>query len=308
MRRRGLWILLAGFMLSACSLPLDWLAGNHESRAQLDVEIHYKGGFYTEVFGYAPDAPNIRHLVLVLPEMLAPQTRGSAWIFSSLVPDAEGAITIRDDRQEYAWTLDYLYEAPGGVFSGTFKPGRYAVAAAFLAGPVSREDSGVGEDVLLWAGMTGGGASTEYQIVELEAGNTTALLLRMTDANGWACPWLYVFDGDSYQRYSEILRNQRGATNNRGETTPLTAVSIVDGAIHLRVVEEKAEITYLDALYLLVNGQPVYTTDSRLSAADGEMIVLRQGDSLDLSFRVGDLLADALVSVVAAGYYAVLDE
>ncbi|MCB9453732.1 MAG: hypothetical protein H6672_20065 [Anaerolineaceae bacterium] len=44
-----------------------------------------------------------------------------------------------DVQQEYAWALDYLYEAPL-VFSGTFKPGRYAMAAAFTAGPVGGED------------------------------------------------------------------------------------------------------------------------------------------------------------------------
>lgn len=308
MMHRGFWIMLVGLVLSACSLPLDWLAVNRENRAQLDVEIQYQGGFYTDIFGYAPDAPNIRHVVLVMPEMLAPQTRGSAWIFTSIVPDAEGALTIAEDKPEYAWALDYLYDAPGGMFSGMFKPGRYAVAAAFLAGPVTREESGAGEDVLLWAGITGGGASTEYQIVELETGKTTAILFPMTDANGWACPWLYVFDGDGYQRYSEILRNQRGETNNRGETTPMYDVHVLDGAIRLRIVEEKAEITYLDALYLLVNGQPVYTADSRLGVADGDMAVLHQGDSLDLYFPVGDLPADASVSVVAAGYYDSLEE
>lgn len=303
MLRRWLWVIIVFSVLIACSFPADWLANNRNDRAGLTVDIQYEGDFYTEVFGYTPDAGNIRHIVLVLPETLAARTNSPGWIFTSIEPRVEGGMVIRDDRQEYQWALDYLYEAPGGVFSGVFKPGRYAVAAAFLAGPLSREEAGVGDDVLLWPGVTGGGASTEYRIVELVAGETMALTFAMTDANGWACPWLYVFDGTSYQRTSEILRNLRGMGSQRLETTPLSAAYVIDGAIHLRVAEEKDETTTLDALYLLVDGVPVYASDSRLGAVDGAVVTLGQGDSFDLRFGVGDLAGDASMVVVAVGYY-----
>ncbi len=303
MLRRWLWVIIVFSVLIACSFPLDWLANNRIDRAGLTVDIQYEGDFYTEVFGYRPDAGNIRHVVLVLPETLAARTDSPGWIFTSIEPQVEGGMVIRDNRQEYQWALDYLYEAPGGVFSGVFKPGTYAVAAAFLAGPLSREEAEVGDDVLLWPGVTGGGASTEYRIVELVAGETTALTLAMTDANGWACPWLYVFDGTNYQRTSEILRNLRGAGNQRLEVTPLNTTYVTDGAIHLRVAEEKDETTTLDALYLLVDGVPVYADDSRLNVADGDIVILRQGDWLDLRFEVGDLAGDVSVVVVTVGYY-----
>jgi hypothetical protein len=286
-------------VLSACSFPLDWLAVSRSDRAELTVDIHYTGEFYTEVFNYSPDAGNIRHVVLVMPENLAARTRGAGWIFTSIEPQVAGGMIIRADREEYLWALDYLYEAPGGVFSGAFKPGTYAVAAAFLAGPVPSP----GEDAILWPGITGGGASTDYRTVELVAGETLNLTFEMTDANGWACPWLYVFDGAGYRRVTEILRNQRGVENQAMEITPLVGVSPVDGTISLRVVEEKDETTYLDALYLLVDGVPVYAGDYRLHSADGDSVILHRGDSLDLRFAVGELAGDVPVAVAAAGYY-----
>ena len=287
----------------ACVLP-SWVLPTSTSRqGVLDVTIDYVGSWYRNTFNYSREAENIRHFVLVVPESEADRA-SAGWIFTSLDLQPDG-IQVRDDRQEYAWALDYLYEAPGGSFTGDFEPGPYAVAAAFIAGPLSREDAGAGEDAILWAGVTGGGASTEFQAVEITAGETASLTIPITDANGWACPWVYVANGADFERRAEILRNRHGVDSVGTEITALGPVTAQDGAIVLRIVEEKDEVTFLDVLYLEIGGVPVYAEHaSDLFAVDEQAVVLRRGDVIDLRFRAPAGFADGdAVTLIASGYY-----
>lgn len=274
----------------------------------LEINIAYEGGFYTDVFGYSSDAPNIRHYVLVVPESeIERATEDALWIFISLLPQNDGTTLMREDRiEDYGWGLDYLYDAPNGMFTGTFEPGTYGVATSFIAAPLSREDADVGDDAILWAGVTGGGANTAIFPVELTVGETTAFDVMVTDRDGWACPWLYVFDGENYVRYAEILRNIRGIENAQSEVTDLIHYTVIDGAINLRITEEKDEISYIDSFYLLVNGEPIYADDRRLSNTDGDYVILHRGDSIDLSFPVS-IDSDATIQVMASGYYEVVE-
>lgn len=303
-------LMLAGFV---CWLPFTVApaveqAATIEQSATLEVDIQYDDDFYVEVFNYSRDAENVRHYVMVVPESeIERATNEVAWVFTGLLPQEDGSFLMREDRIQdgYDWGLPYIYSAPGGVFSGEFPPGTYGVAAAFITAPLSREDADAGDDAVLWAGITGGGANTQIQTVELVAGETTAIDFPMTDSNGWACPWLYVFDGENYVRYGEILRNIRGEVNARAEITDLINPTIVDGAIVLRIAEEEEEISVIDAFYLLVDGEPVYADNAILNAVDGDSLILNQGESIDLRFVVNS--SAETVQVVAHGYYEVLE-
>ena len=148
----------------------------------LSVEIEYTGLWYRETFGYQPDAPNIRHVVLVMPVEGSPQLEGAGWVFTSLefTPSPE-PLSIREDAVEYFPFLEFLYDAPGGVALIDLPPGKYNAAAAFIAAATPPPD----DDSLLWAGVTGGGASNEFQVVEIAAGETTQYYAELTDDNGW---------------------------------------------------------------------------------------------------------------------------
>jgi hypothetical protein len=178
-----LLLAMVTLLLLSCLFPLLGLPTTSSDQGVLDVDIHYVGSWYRETFDYSRGAANIRHLVLVLPEDRAVGV-DPGWIFTGLTFQA-GRLAVADDRQEYAWALDYLYQAPQGYFTGEFDPGTYAVAVAFIAAPLSREEAGMGEDVVLWPGVTGGGASTGYKRVTLEAGETTAVTFRVEDDDGW---------------------------------------------------------------------------------------------------------------------------
>lgn len=293
-------MLLLALLLAACQFPIHPQAA--PATGTFEVILDYTGTWYREVFHYARDAGNIWHYVLVLPESEVDRATPD-WIFTSFVPGPDG-LTVRDDRQEYAWALEYTYYAPMGLFMGDFPPGRYAISAAVLAGPLNREDAGVGPDAVAWPGITGGGLSTGYQMIEIKAGHTLRMAIELTDADGWACPWLYVFDGQTFERRTEILRNVRGAEQKQTEITTLDPVTVVDGAVVLKITEEKAEITTLDALALSVGGVTVLAEGyPALGAEDGDVLVLEPGESVILRFLIPAGVQGGPVSVIATGYY-----
>ena len=275
----------------------------------LQIDGDYRGTWYRETFGYTRYAENIAHFVLVMPESQVDRATADQ-VFSSIdFSTFPGALSVREDREELAWALEHVYEAPGGYFGGQFEPGTYYVAAAFVAAPISREG-----DAILYAGMTGGGASTDYEKIEIEPGENT-ITLSLTDRDGWACPWLYVYDGHSFERRTEILRNVQGKQNEQTEISPIGPVEIVDGSITLMVTEEKEEITFIDELTIIADGIKVRAGASSCATAkvnerDQDYLTLASGESCEFRFRLPDSFAGrqrATVSVIVSGFYVPLE-
>jgi hypothetical protein len=280
----------------------------------LQVDVDYRGTWYRETFSYTRQAENIMHLVLVMPESQVDKATADQ-IFSSVDFSAgPGALSVREDREEFAWALDYLHKAPAGYFRGQFEPGTYYVAAAFVAAPLSREEAGQPDDAILYAGITGGGASTDYWRIEIEPGEN-AITLSLTDRDGWACPWLYVYNGRSFERRTEILRNVRGKRNEQTEVSPIGPVEIVDGAVTLMIAEEREEVSFIDNLYIIVDGIKVRAEASSYVAAkvadkDQEYLVIAGGEFFEFRFTLPDSFAGrqrTTASVVTSGFYVPLD-
>ena len=148
----------------------------------LVVEIVYTGQWYRETFGYEPDAPNIRHIVLAMPVDSQIVLASPGWVFSNLeFTSSPEPLAIREDAPAYNVFLEYLYDAPGGTATIDLVPGEYNVAAAFIAAALPPPD----DDAILYPGVTGGGASNDFQVVEIVAGRTIQLSIELTDENGW---------------------------------------------------------------------------------------------------------------------------
>lgn len=162
--------------------------GTAAQTASLGVSISYAGDFYAETFGYAPDAPNIRHYVLVLPAELAARQEEALRALAGLefpAGNAPGA-SLREERRGGAWVLDYLYDAPGGEATIALPPGDYLVTGLFIAAPLSREEASVGDDAILYAGITGGGASRRTFVpVTLRVGEQAEVGIVLSDEDGW---------------------------------------------------------------------------------------------------------------------------
>ncbi len=273
----------------------------------LNVDINYTGSWYRETFGYTRDAKNIKHLVLVAPKS-AMSRASAAEIFSSVrFPTEPGWLSMRKD--ELSWALEYLHLAPEGRFRGQFEPGTYYVAAAFIAAPISKEEAGHGDDVILYPGVTGGGASTNYQEIEIESGENE-VQIELTDGDGWACPWLYTYNGQHFERRTEILRNIRGKQNERTEISHIGSVEVIDGSVILRIVEEREEISFIDELYIIVDGTVVHPEIKSQAAAK---VMIRDQERLmiaDQSYEFAFVLPKTFasqeqveISVVVSGFY-----
>jgi hypothetical protein len=303
---RRVFILIGGgtaaLLLASCVFPLCPVAAS----GTLSVNIDYTGHFYVAVFDYARDAPNIQHYVIVMPESEAERATDGSIFYALQQWAGPDAPLINSKGEDISWALDYVYDAPEGYFEGKFEPGRYKLAVAFIAGPLSREEAGVAEDVTLYAGITGGIASAHYQEIEIEAGKTTDLTITLTDDNGWACPWLYVYNGRDFERRTEILRNVREPAT---EITPLGSVPVIDGVVTLKIAEEKQEITTIDELYLVVDGQRIPAQAApdiaaKVAAQDGDVLILTAGTSYEFRFAVPH--ADQVLLSVS-GFYVPVD-
>jgi hypothetical protein len=217
---------------------------------------------------------------------------------------------MREGREEFAWTLAHVHEAPEGRFRGQFEPGAYHVAAAIVAAPISKEEARAPDDTVMWAGMTGGGMSTGYQRIVIELGENTTWF-RLTDRDGWACPWLYVFNGRSFEKRAEILRNIRGKQNERTEVSHIGPVGVIDGSVILKVVEEKTEVSFIDALYIVVDGVKVHAeadphVAAKVAEKDQDYLIIGSGESQTFQFRMPDAFAgrkQTTVAIVVSGYY-----
>jgi hypothetical protein len=298
----------AVILMAACIFPF-FPTSSTPTTGTLSVDIDYTGTWYRDTFNYARDAPNIKHYVLVVPESEADRaSAGEIFVNYSFWSGPDEPLVNRDG-EDLSWALDYLHEAPEGYFTGDFAPGRYMLAAAFIAAPLSREEAGVSGDVILYPGVTGGGASTDYKGIVIEAGKTADIKIILTDANGWACPWLYIYDGRDFERRTEVLRNLRGPGSERTEITRLGTVPVIDGAIIVRISEEKPEIAFIDALYLIVDGKRVPAeaapgVTTRVAAQDHDYLILTAGESYEFRFAVPDA---AQVSIGVTGFYVPLD-
>jgi hypothetical protein len=277
----------------------------------LTVDVVYTGYWYRETFNYSKEAPNIRHFVVVVTEAQYQENPNvPGHICSSLsFPVDDGPLQIRPDLKGVKnLDLTVLHPAP---YQAALKPGRYYVGGCFIAAPLSRQEAGVDDEVILYAGITGGGASSDYQLVTVEPDGRQDITITLTDSDGWACPWIYVFNGDSFERRSEILRNLKSKTLETTQRHRLGLAPAQNGIIRLQIREEKSETTYLDAFYLEVGGRPVWP-DAKLPQAelltgiDQHYLVLQQGDVYELTFDVSDITGDATlveITTVSAGYY-----
>ncbi len=105
-----------------------------------------------------------------------------------------------------------------------------------------------------------------------------------------ACPFVYLVANDGSETFmGEILRNVVGRDAYQAQTLAVDGLSAERVRITMR--EEKAEITYLDEVHLVVDGVAISpracddsATAPRYCAADHQAHVMNEGDELVLEF------------------------
>jgi hypothetical protein len=121
-----------------------------------------------------------------------------------------------------------------------------------------------------------------------------------------ACPFVYVETAAGLERQGEILRH----LNHRGleatQSLALPAAMIEGGRLRVRLAEEKPETTYLDDVYLRIDGEEIRPLDCDGGRGhcrvDQAYTTLRRGQVLDLVFEIGDR-RPRTVELWATGYY-----
>ncbi|MFK7989085.1 MAG: hypothetical protein AB8I08_23910 [Sandaracinaceae bacterium] len=124
-----------------------------------------------------------------------------------------------------------------------------------------------------------------------------------------ACPFVDREDrAGGLHRRGEILRNVR----HEPDTQEL-AVGDAEAVVRLRIAEEKPEVTHLDAVWLRIGDArllPSVCDEAQPPSyceADGQVLRLEEGDTLELEFHVPARLQDRPAFLGAHGMYVPLE-
>ncbi|MEM7028751.1 MAG: leucine-rich repeat domain-containing protein [Chloroflexota bacterium] len=274
---------------------------------QLDIHFQYQGRLRD--MQTMLDTGEARPYVFVIPISLMPNISNYFYkdVFAAVEFGSTSGATlsaIQAVEKKFGEALKHAYRVEQPMFSQKFPPGVYAVAAGFIV------------DLPYEANYTAGMTST-FRPIELLPGQPMQLNIEVDDSGGFgfACPWVYVFDGQTFDKQTEILRNFIGPDQARTEVTDLTALPVVDGRLTIRIDEEKEEISYLDELYILVADQRLRPQGDpeivkQLAATDQKHLVLHKGDQHILYFEFPATMTSVThidVTIVASGYYVPLE-
>ena len=117
-------------------------------------------------------------------------------------------------------------------------------------------------------------------------------------------PFLYVYQNGAYAYLSDFLGGATAPERSRTDLIDLTGrVQAVNGQIKLKITEEMDETTYLDRVYLLVDGRTISAENgpAALAKADGQYLVMQKGDEHYLAFAVPPDFHK--IEFAAQGYY-----
>lgn len=113
-----------------------------------------------------------------------------------------------------------------------------------------------------------------------------------------ACPFVDVKRGDDWVPRGEILRELRSPALAGVQSLELPVEH--DGVLELRLAERKPETTFVDALWVEVDGARIEAVGCAWCGDGGAPEVLVNGDTRELRFEVP---VDRPITVWARGYY-----
>ncbi|MBI5932244.1 MAG: hypothetical protein HY867_00945 [Chloroflexi bacterium] len=186
MKKPTLLVLFVLTLLGSISCQFITRSPLPSSTGTLDLTINYTGSWYRETFNYQPDAQNIRHIAMILPSNVDfNDSPGRVFTTLEFTPSPEPLafqeVTYAGDPNPYKLLLEYMHDVPQGHATLDLAPGIYQLAVSFIAAALPPPN----EDAFLYPGVTGGGASNEFQEIAIEAGKTLTLTIELTDENGW---------------------------------------------------------------------------------------------------------------------------
>ena len=121
--------------------------------------------------------------------------------------------------------------------------------------------------------------------------------------------FFYNFNSHEYQKLSDFIP---GATSKEKEYAQFMDITgktdIIDGRVRLKITEELDETTYLDRVYLHIDGTRIIELDTLSNAnkellqyPDNKYLIMKEGDHYFLGFALPKLYDK--IEFVAEGYY-----
>ncbi|MBN1799788.1 MAG: hypothetical protein JW822_14520 [Spirochaetales bacterium] len=121
---------------------------------------------------------------------------------------------------------------------------------------------------------------------------------------GMACPHIFVYNGSEFIKLGEIIGKNINKDREKIDGVSISSSFIHDNKFIIRIEESLYEVTYLNYLDLKVGGSSLRPLDCppELKKIDDSYIVLKKGDTLELTFSIqgnpeGEMLLDC------SGYY-----
>ena len=118
-----------------------------------------------------------------------------------------------------------------------------------------------------------------------------------------ACPYLYIYNGEVYIEYDEVLKNIVDERNEQTEYIVIPDIYIQGNSLRIQILEKLNETTYINSVQIRVNGEisrPV-NCPPELTDIDDRYLILGQTEYIDLQFHVAD--EETSVSLEITGYY-----
>lgn len=128
--------------------------------------------------------------------------------------------------------------------------------------------------------------------------------------NSCACPFFF-YQLDSKKIFGgELIRNQNSIEKEKYDSIKINKDYVKAGQLKLIVTEEKPEISYIDHIYLKINDNiiiPINSIDNKtnklLELNDNEYFIMKQGDRIEVSFKIPETINIVDLKLYSEGYY-----
>ncbi|MBK6915694.1 MAG: hypothetical protein IPH11_19280 [Ignavibacteriales bacterium] len=125
----------------------------------------------------------------------------------------------------------------------------------------------------------------------------------------YSCPWVYLFNGEKFIKYKETIKDQNSESLDLYQPLTIPVQYVIDNKLSVLINEELEETSYLDHIYLEVDGariepEAALVIRELLLRPDEKYLKLEKGESVLLTFKIlGSTLLDSEIKIVAKGYY-----
>lgn len=122
--------------------------------------------------------------------------------------------------------------------------------------------------------------------------------------NDCCCPYVFVFNGNSWTQDVEIIQNIVGTEAEENQIVTLQKPVVINNQLRIKIAELKEETSYLNTVTIIVAGKEIAPLNcpKELTQDDNLYLKLEKGEELELIFPVENS-SEKEIFINAKGYY-----